>query len=165
MPRLTIISGGQTGVDRAALDEAMARGIPYGGWCPHGGWAEDMAEPPGLPAKYPHLRETPSRDPAERTEWNVRDADACLILVDEGGTAASRGTALAEKLAAQYGKPRLVVNVGAADAAAKVRAWLDVLLAAHEGEAPFRLTVGGPRESEAKGTYAKARVLLRKVLG
>lgn len=160
MPKLMIISGGQSGVDRAALDEAIARGIPYGGWCPKGGWAEDMPEPPGLLARYPHLRETPSTDPAERTSWNVRDSDACLILVDAGGIAVSGGTALAEKLAAQTGKPLLVVDVGAADAAAQVRAWFAPLLAAHEGETPFRLAVGGPRESEAKGIYGKARVVL-----
>ena len=159
MPTLMIISGGQSGVDRAALDEAIARGIPYGGWCPKGGWAEDMPQPPGLLADYPHLRETPSADPAERTAWNVRDSDACLILVDAGGVAVSGGTALAEKLAARYGKPLLVVDVGAADAAAKVRAWLAPLLAAHAGDAPFRLAVGGPRESEAKGIYGRARVV------
>jgi hypothetical protein len=164
MLKLTIISGGQTGIDRAALDEAIARGIAYGGWCPKGGWAEDMPEPPGLLATYPHLRETPSRDPAVRTEWNVGDSDACLILVDKGGVAVSAGTALAEKLAAQYGKPLKVVDVGAADAAAKVRAWLAPLLAAHAGEAPFRLAVGGPRESEARGIYGKARAVLGEVL-
>jgi Circularly permutated YpsA SLOG family len=62
MPRLMIICGGQTGVDRAALDAAISRGMAYGGWCPHGGWAEDMLAPPGLLAKYPHLRETPLAD-------------------------------------------------------------------------------------------------------
>jgi hypothetical protein len=160
MPKLMIISGGQSGVDRAALDEAIARGIPYGGWCPKGGWAEDMTEPPGLLAAYPLLRETPSADPAERTEWNVRDSDACLILVDVGGLAVSGGTALAEKLAAQYGKPLRVVDVGAADVVPQVRAWLAALLAAHKGQAPFRLAVGGPRESEAKGIYGKAREVL-----
>ena len=57
------------------------------------------------------------------------DSDACLILVDEGGVAVSGDTALVEKLAAQYGKPLLVVDIGAADAIAKVRAWLSPLLA------------------------------------
>ena len=160
MPELTIVSGGQSGVDRAALDVAIERGIPYGGWCPKGGWAEDMPEPPGLLAHYPHLRETPSADPAERTQKNVRDSDACLILVDQDGIAVSGGTALAETLAAHTGKPLLTVDVGAADAAAKVRAWLAPLLAAHAGDAPFRLAVGGPRESEATGIYGKARVVL-----
>ncbi len=155
-----IISGGQSGVDRAALDEAIARGIPYGGWCPRGGWAEDMPEPPGLLAKYPHLRETPSADPAERTAWNVRDSDACLILVEASGVAVSGGTTLAETLAAQCEKPLLVVDVGAADAGEQVRAWLTALLAAHDGEAPFKLAVGGPRESEARGIYERVRVVL-----
>jgi hypothetical protein len=164
MPKLMIISGGQSGVDRAALDVAIERGIPYGGWCPKGGWAEDMPEPPGLLAHYPHLREIPSADPAERTQKNVRDSDACLILVDRSGVSVSDGTALAETLAAQVGKPLKVVDVGAADAAAQVRAWLDALLAAHAGEAPFRLAVGGPRESEAKGIYGKARVVLAEVM-
>src|SRR5262245_53687608 len=77
---VTIISGGQTGVDRAALDAAIALGIPYGGWSPKGGWAEDMPSPPGILAHYPALRETSSADPSERTELNVRDSDATLLL-------------------------------------------------------------------------------------
>jgi hypothetical protein len=119
-----------------------------------------MQQPPGLLAHYPNLRATPSGDPTQRTEWNVLDADACLILVDEGGVAASGGTAVAEQLAVQYGKPLRVVDIGAADAAAQLRDWLAPLLAAHHGDAPFRLAVGGPRESEAPGIYAKARKFL-----
>jgi len=164
MPRLIIISGGQTGVDRAALDAAIARGLAYGGWCPQGGWAEDMPAPPGLLAKYPHLRETPRADPAQRTEWNVRDADASLILVDAGGVAASGGTELAQALAAQYRKPLLVLDVSAPDAAAQARAWLTGLLAAHIDETPFRLAIGGPRESEAPGIYEQARALVGGLL-
>ena len=61
---LTLALGGQTGVDRAALDVAIELGIPYSGWCPKGGWAEDLAAPPGLLAKYPRLKETPLPDPA-----------------------------------------------------------------------------------------------------
>jgi hypothetical protein len=161
--RLTIISGGQSGVDRAALDEAIARGIAYGGWCPHGGWAEDLPEAPGLLAHYPLLRETPLADPAQRTEWNVRDADASLIVVDAGGVAASGGTALAEKLAARYGKPLLVVDVGAPDAGERARAWLGALLAGRARDAPFKLAIGGPRESEAPGIYGKARAVVRQL--
>ena len=81
---IKLLSGGQSGVDRAVLDVALARGIAYGGWCPKGGWAEDFPKPPGVLAKYPQLAETPLVDPAQRTEWNVRDADACLIVVDAG---------------------------------------------------------------------------------
>lgn len=162
--KLVIISGGQTGVDRAALDTAVALGLAYGGWCPQGGWAEDMPNPPGVRARYPLLRETPSREPAQRTEWNVRDSDASLILVDAGGIAVSAGTALAERAAVRYGKPLLVLSVDAPDAAAQVRAWLAALTAVHAGDAPFKLAVGGPRESEARGIYEKARVVLEQVL-
>lgn len=82
---LKVISGGQTGVDRAALDAALAAGIPIGGWCPRGRRAEDGT----IPAIYP-LRETPSRDYRERTRWNVRDSEGTLILTRaefRGGTA------------------------------------------------------------------------------
>ena len=108
---MKLLSGGQTGVDRAALDVAVARGIAYGGWCPQGGWAEDFPQPPGLLAKYPDLKETPLADPAQRTEWNVRDADACIIMVDAGGMEISAGTTLASELAHRYRKPLLVVNL------------------------------------------------------
>ena len=99
-----IRSGGQTGVDRAALDAARQCGLKICGWCPKGGWAEDCPEPPGLLALYPELRETPSENVSQRTVWNVRDADATLIICPEepavnalpcaggsrGGTASSR---------------------------------------------------------------------------
>jgi hypothetical protein len=68
-----LVSGGQTGVDRAALDVALKLGIPCGGWCPRGRQAEDGV----IPARYP-LAETPSEGYSERTRWNVRDADATL---------------------------------------------------------------------------------------
>src|SRR5437867_10686295 len=70
-----IISGGQTGADRAALDFAIARGIPHGGWCPQGRLAEDGI----IPGCY-KLTETPSPDPVQRTEWNVRDSDGSVIF-------------------------------------------------------------------------------------
>ena len=70
---LKLLSGGQTGVDRAALDAAIDKGVACGGWCPKGGWAEDMPRPPGPLAFYPMLQETPLSDPIQRTEWNVRD--------------------------------------------------------------------------------------------
>src|SRR5271170_3703504 len=123
---MMLISGGQSGVDRAVLDVAVERGIAYGGWCPNGGWAEDFPEPPGLLAKYPKLKETPLADPAQRTEWNVRDADACAIVVDAGGAGISKGTALARELAHRYRKPLLVVSLGDADALKHAALWLRV---------------------------------------
>jgi hypothetical protein len=88
---MTIRSGGQTGVDRAALQVAVALGIPYGGWCPRGGWAEDSPTPPGVRAHFPILVETPSPDPRQRTAWNVRDSDATMLIVDSDPSD-SRGT-------------------------------------------------------------------------
>jgi Circularly permutated YpsA SLOG family len=155
---LKIVTGGQTGVDRAALDVGLELGIPYGGWCPKGGWAEDLPDPPGLLALYPNLRETPEADPAERTAWNVRDSDRLLILVDSGGTGASKGTAFARDCAAALAKPCLVVDLGDGDALAEARAFVG------EGEEALVLGIGGPRESEAPGIYAKARTFLRALL-
>ncbi|MBT7265582.1 MAG: molybdenum cofactor carrier, partial [Rhodospirillaceae bacterium] len=74
-----IISGGQTGVDRAALDAALRLGIDCAGWCPLGRWAEDGE----IAAHYPVL-ETESPDPAERTSLNVSESDGTLVLGDEG---------------------------------------------------------------------------------
>ena len=74
---MKIISGGQTGVDRAALDVAIERGVSWGGWCPKGGWAEDFPEPPGLLARYSQLVETPLAEPAQADAKpkNVRPDD------------------------------------------------------------------------------------------
>jgi putative molybdenum carrier protein len=159
---MKIISGGQSGVDRAALDAAIERGLAYGGWCPSGGWAEDFPHPPGLLEKYPHLAETPLADPAQRTAWNVRDTDAALIIVDAGSLAVSQGTMLARELAQKYRKPLLVVDVSAPDSIARAAAWLRTLL---DARGPgLTLGIGGPRESEAPGIYARAKVVVGAIL-
>ena len=159
---MRLISGGQSGVDRAALDVARASGIPYGGWCPKGGWAEDFPEPPGLLAKYSHLVETPSADPAQRTEWNVRDADACLIVADADGPEVSAGTMLAGELAHRYRKPLFIMKLGNADALRQAALWLRVQEARH-GEG-LKLAVGGPRESEAPGIYRRAHGFIAELM-
>jgi hypothetical protein len=158
---LKIVTGGQTGVDRAALDVAIELGIPYGGWCPTGGWAEDLPDPPGLLALYPNLRETPDADPAQRTAWNVRDSERLLILVDSATIGASKGTALARDCAAALAKPCIVVDLDAGGALAGARAFLG----AGADEGTIALGIGGPRESEAPGIYAKTRTFLRALLG
>ena len=70
-----IVSGGQSGADRAALDFAISRGIPHSGWCPKGRKAEDGA----IDARY-NLTETPSANYLQRTEWNARDFDGTVIF-------------------------------------------------------------------------------------
>jgi hypothetical protein len=159
---MKIISGGQTGVDRAALDVAIERGIAYGGWCPKGGWAEDHPNQPGLLARYPSLKETPLPDTAQRTEWNVRDADASLVIVDSRGLPVSKGTTLAVELAARYGKPLLIVDLSVAQAVETAAAWLRAQRAAFGPD--LALAIGGPRESEARGIYEGARRLVLNVL-
>jgi hypothetical protein len=159
---LRLISGGQSGVDRAALDVALACGIAYGGWCPKGGWAEDFPEPPGLLAQYSRLAETPSADPAQRTEWNVRDADACMIVADAGGPEVSAGTMLAGELAHRYRKPLFIMKLGDADALRQAALWLRVQQARH-GES-LKLAVGGPRESEAPGIYQRAQAFIAELM-
>ena len=151
---MKLLSGGQSGVDRAVLDVAIARGIPYGGWCPKGGWAEDCPAPPGLLARYPGLKETPLADPAQRTEWNVRDADVCMIVIDAGGLAVSKGTSLAREQAARYGKPLFIADLSAPNVRELAKAWRR---AQHNRfGSDFTLAIGGPRESEAPGIYARA---------
>jgi Circularly permutated YpsA SLOG family len=157
---MVIVSGGQSGVDRAALDAAIECGLPWSGWCPKGGWAEDYPHPPGLLARYPNLRETPLADPAQRTEWNVRDSDAILIALDRAGLSVSKGTMLAKERAHRHGKPVLAVDISRPDAAAQVAGWLsDQRQRFGPG---MKLGVGGPRESEAPGVYASTyRLLVR----
>jgi hypothetical protein len=144
-----ILSGGQTGVDRAALDVALARGIPCGGWCPQGRRAEDGV----IPECYP-LQETPWWGYPQRTEWNVRDADATLILTrgqPDGGTA------LTVELAQRLGKPYLVVDLADPVDLETVRAWAD--------RYPVRvLNVAGPRESSCPGIHAEAVAWLHRWL-
>jgi len=159
---MKIISGGQTGVDRAALDVAIERGMSWGGWCPKGGWAEDLPDPPGLLNKYPKLRETPSSQPEQRTEWNVRDSDAILIITNREGLAVSKGTKRAQEWADHCGKPLLVVDVGQPDAVAQVAQWLQAQR--NRFGAHMTLGVGGPRESEAPGIYTSSRELMAGVL-
>ncbi len=140
-----VISGGQTGVDRATLDAAMAAGLPVGGWCPRGRRAADGV----IDARYP-LRETPSADYAERTAWNVRDADGTLVLVR---AKPDGGTALTIREAERQGKPCLVHRLAGMEGVEKVREWI-----AREGLRA--LNVAGPREEEAPGIYTAARAFL-----
>ncbi|MHC4415741.1 MAG: putative molybdenum carrier protein [Planctomycetota bacterium] len=147
-----IISGGQTGVDQAALDVAMQMGLPCGGWCPRGRGSEQGP----IADRYP-LIETPTADPAQRTKWNVRDADGTLIIARGDLTG---GTALTLDLAAALDKPCLIVDPASSGATAPqqtIKTWL----AKHDIRT---LNVAGPRASRDPGIYEEARRLLRAVL-
>jgi hypothetical protein len=145
-----IVSGGQTGVDRAALDVSLEWGLPCGGWCPQGRRAEDGP----IDSRYP-LMETPLPDYPQRTEWNVRDADGTLVL-----TRGRRkgGTALTIAVARRLAKPYLVVNLNKKPMVEKVRDWA-------AGRQIRVLNVAGPRESENPGIYEQAVQFLRQLLG
>ncbi len=148
-PLYKVVSGGQTGVDRAALDVAMELGIPVGGWCPRGRRAMDGP----LSDRYP-LSETPSADYAQRTEWNVRDSDATLIL-HRGPP--SGGTLFTAELAPRYGRPLLQLDLDQGPELGAVWTWL-----AREGVRV--LNVAGPREEGAPGIYLQAKAFLARVL-
>ncbi|MCC6355238.1 MAG: putative molybdenum carrier protein [Verrucomicrobiae bacterium] len=93
-----IVSGGQTGADRAALDAAIALGIPHGGWCPKGRRAEDGR----IPGRY-RLAETPGANYLQRTEWNVRDSDGTVLFTL--GKAATGGSRKTIEIARRLGGP------------------------------------------------------------
>lgn len=144
-----IHSGGQTGVDRAALDVALRLGVSCGGWCPAGRLAEDGS----ISARYP-LVETPASEFAQRTLWNVRDTDGTLILAHGplGG-----GTAYTLACARQLGMPVLVEDLLAGASVGRVAAWVRE----HDVRC---LNVAGPRASSAEGIYGLAEAFLASLL-
>jgi len=151
-PRLWIVTGGQTGVDRAALDTALSLFLPVRGWCPKGRLAEDGTIAPIYP-----LQETNSTDYAVRTEWNVRDSDGTMILAY--GTL-SGGTKLTAELARKYHRPVLVIDAlsFSKDDVTRFQKWIQ------ENHVRI-LNVAGPRESSQPGViYKRAQVVLSKLL-
>jgi hypothetical protein len=152
--RLSIVSGGQTGVDQAALDAARKLGLPCGGYIPRGRWTEDGL----LPPEYTGMIETDGRHPAARTKLNVRTSDATL-LISRGPC--EGGTLLTLLTAQEAGKPHLHIDIsrmGEAEAVDEITRWL--------GEVqPAKLNVAGPRASKDPHIYAEAKALLLKVLG
>lgn len=144
-----IISGGQTGVDRAALDAALELGLPAGGWCPRGRRAEDGP----IDLRYP-LQETHSPYYPVRTEKNVLESDGTLILTrgKPGG-----GTAMTLKLALFHRRPYLVMDLNKGADKEALWQW-------GQGNHIAVLNVAGPREGEAPGIYDQAFGFLKEVL-
>lgn len=133
-----IISGGQTGVDRAALDAALELGLETGGWCPRGRKAEDGT----IPEHY-RLDETPSASYRQRTIWNVRDADETWILSLGELTG---GTLLTLRTAQRLGKPVTVFDLDEYPPAEEIVDFGQRLT----------VNVAGPRESTRPGIYGRA---------
>lgn len=146
-----IISGGQTGADRAALDAALLLGLPAGGWVPKGRLAEDGA----VPARYEGLVEASSESYEERTELNVRDSDATVIFTF--GPPAG-GSAHAEAVARSMSRPVLCVDLDrltTGQAVMVLRQWLT-------RTRPLKLNVAGPRESREPRIYEATLMILRE---
>ena len=144
-----IISGGQTGADRAALDVALELGIPCGGWCPKGRRAEDGR----IADRYP-LEEASSSEYPARTRMNVEDSDGTLIFARGSPRG---GTLLTLKLARQLGKPYTLVDPCQEDYFSAVATWL-------RQNQIRTLNVAGPREGEAPGIYKQVFFFLQKIL-
>lgn len=144
-----IISGGQTGVDRAALDVAEEMGIPSGGWCPAGRDADDGP----IPDKYP-MQETTAYDHTVRTGFNVRDSDGNLMFY-RGSL--HGGTAYAVEMATRMNRPVKAIDVDAPPSPGEVASWID--------ENHLRVIhIGGQREATSPGIYQQAYKLIRSII-
>lgn len=149
--KLKIITGGQTGVDRAALDAALAAGLPYGGLIPKGRTAEDGP----ISASYDKLTESDRKEHPHRTEQNVLTSDATLIL---GFLPMTGGTHLTNEICHKHNKTHTFINLELpfSENERQILTWL--------GEVnPRILNIAGPRESKRPGVYKKARTLLENV--
>lgn len=147
-----IISGGQTGVDRAALDVAIGLGIPHGGWCPKGRKAEDGK----LDDRY-ELMETESEDYSERTKRNIRDSDATLIIVPSTPIQVTDGTILTIHEVKEKSKLFLIVDLSEKEMIKEIADWIlnnNIQI----------LNIAGPRESQSPGIYQSSSKILFEVL-
>ena len=143
LPR-RIVSGGQTGVDRAGLEAAIANGIEHGGWCPKGRLSEDGS----IPSRY-ELVEMETVEYPPRTQQKVIDSDATLILYEQR---LKGGTLLTRRYANRWMKPFLCLKIETSDPV-EVRDWLD-------RQRPATLNIAGPRETSFPGIQDRSLAFL-----
>lgn len=148
LPLFRVISGGQTGVDRGALEAAIAFGLEHGGWCPAGRISEDGT----IPSRY-QLIELESPEYAPRTEKNVLESDATLIIYGRRLTSGTRLTAL---IAKRLHRPLLALRIDHRKAVSEICNWLYQI---H----PLTLNVAGPRGSTHPDIESECCELLLKV--
>lgn len=147
---IRLITGGQSGVDRAVLDFALKNNMACGGWCPAGRWAEDGR----IPDIYP-LKETDSAHPDERTRLNIQSSDGTLIIYDQH---MDRGTKLTLSLARQLNIPHQVCNLHMPFDMDGLNRWIS-------SEGIKSLNIAGPRASNAPGIYHKTMAFLEQWAG
>ena len=152
-----IVSGGQTGVDRGAIEAALELGFPYGGLIPKGRRAEDGQ----VPLMFTAMEESTRKDYLYRTEWNVVHSDATLIL--NFGRELSGGTKRTEDFCKKHGKPCWVEDLASINETGRgleLLHWLE----AEFGIKPVALNVAGPRESRSPGIQAAAKAFVARLL-
>lgn len=156
-----VVSGGQTGVDQGALRAARAAGLAIGGWCPPGRASEAGPIPDAFPlAETPEERSAlaPGVPRSQRTEWNVRDSDATLIVQPAAQGPADPGTAFALACARRYDRPTLSCDPGGSESAERIAIWIRSL-------GIEALNVAGPSEATCPGVGDATCALLGEVFG
>lgn len=151
IPGIKIISGAQTGVDRAALDVAIALNIDYGGAIPKGRIAEDGP----IDLKYNKLTELKTSNYQIRTEENAKDGDATIVFTIGEPTG---GTAFTIKCLKKHKKPYMLIDLEKEDSEIieQINKWLTQ-------SNPGKLNIAGPRESKFPGIYKRTYTILKHV--
>lgn len=156
-----IVSGGQTGVDRGAIEAALERGFPYGGLIPKGRLAEDGQ----VPLVFTAMEESTRKDYLFRTEWNVSHSDATVIITNQ--VPLSGGTKRTADFCKKHNKPCLVLEWPFSTSCGhlnKVSEWILKLSHDISHREELVINVAGPRESKANGIQAGTKEFVSELL-